>query len=152
MTVELASFIRACQPDELAYWAGFFDGEGCVQIEHTQTRPMVYRLSVSVGQTQRAVLVAMAERFGGSVRNEPRSSRHKPAWRWQLSGPRAALFLGAVQPYLRVKARQAWLGREFLAQRRVYAPRRGHAGQVIPAEELALREGFRLAVQGANAA
>jgi hypothetical protein len=100
----------------IAWAAGFFDGEGCVLL--ARMRPSgasnvgTLRLGIAVGQKVRDPLDALAERWGGTVRQlaEPRTDRHADKFDWRLYGTAAVAFLRDVRPYLRVKHRQADIG------------------------------------------
>lgn len=93
----------------LCWVAGFFDGEGCVDIHLTKRQNSErYCLHVTVGQNVEAPLVAMQAEFGGRV-----SLRKSGLWCWNVNADEAANFLIAVRPYLRRKATDAVIGIEF---------------------------------------
>lgn len=104
----------------IEYAAGFFDGEGCVNIQRRiDTRPRragvgpgYLRLRVSVCNTHVGVLKALCAKFGGSVWTRVKSKpNHKPVFQWNISGPEAAVFLRAIRPHIIVKTEQIdhWL-------------------------------------------
>jgi hypothetical protein len=92
-------------PIDLAYLAGFFDGEGCVRAREDG------HIGVVVSQVGAVPLSRFQELFGGNVRELRRPA--SPLWRsvsqWALYGRRSINFLEAVLPYLTVKAEQARL-------------------------------------------
>lgn len=89
----------------LAYVAGFFDGEGCVGF--ARCRSTIFP-RILVTNTNRDVLEELQANFGGDIK--PLSLR-KEAWKqgysWRLSWSKAVDFLERIHPYLRLKSRQA---------------------------------------------
>lgn len=86
---------------ELAYAAGLFDGEGCVQIVGPPER-LEFRLTV--GNTYRPVLEALSAQFGGSVLLN--STGQRPVYVWKIGAARAVTFATAILPFSRVKRDQ----------------------------------------------
>lgn len=89
-----------------AYFAGHFDGEGCVMMNYVRknTRP-VLRLSVSGAHLP--TLKLYQRRFGGSISKKPHPTHVKPQWQWHVSTVRVCLyFLRAIQPYAIEKREQ----------------------------------------------
>lgn len=88
----------------LAYVAGFFDGEGCINFG--RCRATIFP-RILVVNTDRSILEMLQRKFGGDIK--PLSLR-KPGWKqgwlWRLSWSRAVDFLSAIEPYVRVKDRQ----------------------------------------------
>ena len=99
---------------ELAYLAGFFDGEGSISILNKGPRKLGLHLQVS--QTVKEPLDRFQERFGGSIHLTSRGQSpfsRKPIWAWH-AGPRdGATALAALLPYLLVKREQAEVAIEF---------------------------------------
>lgn len=91
----------------LVWLAGFFDGEGCVQIN--RTREGNYRLFVQLSQNRRSILEEVQTEFGGAIYESTR------AWFWHLTGVPAWDFLQEVRPYLRIKGPQVAVAEEFMA-------------------------------------
>lgn len=101
---------------ELAYLAGFFDGEGSISISRHGRGDRSLSLHLQVPQIVRAPLERFQARFGGTIhltgRGQSPLSR-RPIWSWH-AGPRAgAAALGAMLPYLIVKRQQADIALEF---------------------------------------
>ena len=141
--------------EDLAYIAGLVDGEGYIGIKKRAAtrgyRSARHTLTVEVVNTYRPIIQWMQSSFGGSISTKKMSEgANKPAYVWNAGGHQAALkLLQILRPWMRIKATQVWLGLEFSAQSRSYAGcGRGH---YLPDEELALREGFYLAMRSANA-
>ena len=94
---------------DLAWFAGFFDGEGCVG---AYTRGRSYRASVRVVNTHLPTLEQYSRAFGGRITSLTRSQEHhRAAFVWSVTGDDASAFLEAILPFLREKKEQAalWL-------------------------------------------
>jgi len=106
---------------DLAWAAGFFDGEGSVSIPlvHPKTRGKAYRqmqLQVTCTNTYPQALKRFQEWFGGRVTTVHRGAKdhpRKPCYKWAMEANGAASFLNAVRPYLKVKHEQADLALRF---------------------------------------
>jgi len=91
---------------ELAYAAGFFDGEGHIAIHRNcRGQSVRYYVQCMVSQGTVDVLAVLAAHFGGNVRKA--KSPSGPRWDWQITTAQAAAFLRAIRPYLIVKAAEA---------------------------------------------
>jgi len=122
---------------EWAYIAGFFDGEGCVQLRFNGYRgrrfvsrsPRPY-LELSLGQTKEDALYWMQEMIGGRVhftdaKKRPRRKDGglcRPFWVWRVSGAQALGIMKEMLPHLRVKVDEVELGIAF--QEKVGRPHR----------------------------
>ncbi|KKM79249.1 hypothetical protein LCGC14_1351820 [marine sediment metagenome] len=133
------------------YMAAFIDGEGSIRVRKGSRRPKnwspSYELTIEVANTYRPVLDDIAAKYGGTVVSKKVRNplKHKPQWVWIVASQRAADCLTDIRPYLREKEQQAWLGLEFWAQ----INRGGEFRRTgVPADQLALREGFYLAMRG----
>lgn len=97
--------------EELAYLAGFFDGEGCVSIS-TRTHGG-YGLMVSVSQLNPMPLLLLRSRFGGSISR----SRDRRGFRtmvvWTAGARIAANAIREMRPLLAVKADEVDLALAF---------------------------------------
>lgn len=103
---------------DLAWAAGFFDGEGCVRIQKESVQRRLnlhYLLQVIVVNTDPAPLDALSEWFGGNVHRRDRTDGHKTLWWWELGSAAAERFLRAIRPYSIVKCEQIDLALEFRA-------------------------------------
>lgn len=98
--------------EELAWVAGFFDGEGCISI--WKQKPTSYRgqsknishiLKVSVSNTNESSIDYLVSLFGGykSKRNANTKKNQKLVWAWECCANKAETFLRIVYPYLRIK-------------------------------------------------
>jgi hypothetical protein len=96
------------QQADVAYAAGFFDGEGSMAFyvgSGSNRKGIVF--AVSVWQSELEVLDWFKKTFGGGVYRRPNAghgkSSNKSAAEWRMTGHGAAQFLGLIQPYLKVK-------------------------------------------------
>lgn len=85
---------------DIAYCAGFFDGEGHVEYKGK------YNLQVSIAQNDRAPLDFVQALFGGYVRLTNRH-QHNGCHNWHGNTNVGALFLETILPYLIVKTADA---------------------------------------------
>ena len=93
---------------QLAYIAGFFDGEGMVTLNPRQSE---YYLMIRASNNNEKPLRYMYSVFGcGNVRTvEPKGNRSL-SYLWQCFGLEAASVLEQLLPYLQVKKELASLG------------------------------------------
>ena len=120
--------------EELAYWAGFFDGEGHVELAFTNPKPYSrhgrYMFQIWINQwtkTPKVLFDELSKTFGGVPKLQKKTPNN---FRWQIGGANGRQFLEALLPYLRKKKRQAELGIEM--QRRMQS---GHGGARGPLQE-----------------
>src|SRR3712207_2291500 len=98
----------ACDVDEnrLAYFAGLFDGEGCINVSEVKPRPgrqsPTFQTLVQVSMTDRRSLDLLVAAFGGNIRLANKEGA-RPIWIWRVYHKAAKRFLEAVLPYLVVK-------------------------------------------------
>lgn len=89
-----------------AYAAGFFDGEGHVEIrKHTQGVTAL-NFQASASQNDRQPLDWLRTLFGGKI-YRPHGNKRSNAYIWIVSGHSAYMFLDAILPYLMVKKEDA---------------------------------------------
>jgi hypothetical protein len=97
---------------DIAYAAGFFDGEGCIIIRKSNrvSGNISYSLGIQVAQVCQSPLLWLQSRWGCHICpvNRPR-----PTWTWSPSSRAAARFLQDVLPFLIVKHDQAIIAIEF---------------------------------------
>jgi hypothetical protein len=131
--------------DDWLYTAGLLDGEGTIRVKRCtyRRRTREHTVAVAVVNTNHSILEWLQDRFGGTITLQ--GGTNLPCYSWGLNGtPKAVAFLQRIRPYLRIKAKQAWLALEFVAQAT------WHHGKRLTPEELALRDGFYLAMQTLN--
>lgn len=92
--------------NDLAYIAGFFDGEGCATIRMVKgsNGKRYPRLEARVSQNDRAVLDWIVEQFGcGKVYEKPDHRTTTMAHDLHMFYRSGRIFLTAIEPYLKVK-------------------------------------------------
>ncbi len=95
--------------EQLAYWAGFFDGEGSIQCTRVKGSNGIH-FSCSVSQCGPTVVKEIHAEFGGHMYLRTRSSaKHRSCWQLSMSGKRGECFLKAILPYLQEKKEEAEL-------------------------------------------
>ena len=93
--------------DEIAWTAGFFDGEGCVCI-HPINKNSTYHLYVTVAQVDIRPLLFLKEKFGGGIYFHNRGKpNNQPSYQWATSGWKALNFLNLIVKHLKVKKEKA---------------------------------------------
>lgn len=129
-------------PADCAYAAGFFDGEGSIQLMAPNKKFGTHiRLKVEISQVDPRPLLWLSERFGGPVRQSDKRSvgtRRRIVYRWYLCGRNALGFLALVRPHLIVKADQADLAHSF------YKTVQRKGGIRVPLSPEALAERLRI--------
>lgn len=96
-----------------AYFAGFFDGEGCISL--SRNGKYVAPLKAAVGNTDKAILLEMQKRYGGRFYEKKLSNLplHSPVFYWELQqSEQLEQFLLAVLPHLIIKRKPAMTGLE----------------------------------------
>lgn len=94
---------------EKAYFAGIFDGEGCVGYYTRYTKGIPYHsASLHICMTERHAIDWVVQAVGyGRVSFSEKSGNRKSVWSWQLCNkPRILELLTVIRPYLTVKAEQ----------------------------------------------
>jgi hypothetical protein len=109
---------------EVAWAAGFFDGEGYVTIQHGYTKAKNgkqyprHTLRIGINHVAPEPLYEMQRLFGGSIEKQKLSSvvgNRKPRHRWVLNCSKAAEALTRMMPYFKNKQQVAELGLELQA-------------------------------------
>ena len=136
---------------ELAYFAGFFDGEGSMSINNRiggSPRGVSpnHSLQVSIGNTDPAVLRTIHSYFGGSLTlRKTAKPNHRNVTQWIIPTVGALGFLVAIRPYLVMKAEAADVAIEYQKTKSMRGPRR------VTEEDIKWREEQRLKIQQINA-
>jgi hypothetical protein len=89
----------------IQYAAGFVDGEGCIGFAKTRTSIFP---RVLVTNTNLEILNEFKEKWGGDIK--PLSlikENWKQGYYWRISWAKAVNFLSDIEPYLKIKNRQA---------------------------------------------
>ncbi len=122
------TYCKKISETEKSYFAGLFDGEGCIMIHRSGTG---YSLRVMLNITYASVLYEMKHIFGGEVyknnmdklkncesKLKEKSIGHSPEnnkqkYLYQVHGKEAWVFLKIIEPYCKEKREQAKVGIEF---------------------------------------
>lgn len=103
---------------DLAYFSGFFDGEGCVYLHRKlrgEKQPS-YKLQVQIGSTYFPILEWIQNTWGfGRITKESYEKRtnRKPTWFWVVHGDKALFVIETIFPYLIIKKSDAQVGISF---------------------------------------
>jgi len=131
---------------EKAYLAGFFDGEGCINIgRHTPTgcRTVSHFLQVIIGQCDREFLSKWQHRVGiGKIYEDKgvgKIPKIKRSWHWRIHGAAAEQLLILLLPYLDIKHEEAEIALRFRKTKKL--PHPGSRG--TPQAVIALREEYK---------
>ncbi len=90
---------------ELAYIAGIFDGEGCINL--SSNKGFAY-VRVIVANTDYRIIQHFSSSFGGAViKLKKVNEKWKDSWQWVLSWTAAVDFLEEIYPWLIIKRHQA---------------------------------------------
>ena len=104
-------------PTDLAWVAGFIDGDGCIAMYHRtdHRRKNEFSLKLNAVNTNLDCLQKIQFMFGGSIHTLHKgddSRNWKKSWVWVTSDRRAEKVLDAISPYLVIKRDQAMLAFE----------------------------------------
>ena len=112
---------------EVAYTAGFFDGEGCVSIARYLKRGRPYHtLAIIFTNTDFRALGWLQERWGGNIFKPTQlDGRRRPYGHLRFSAGPARPLLQAMLPYLIIKKSQVEIALEFIESRSVNRGRQG---------------------------
>ena len=137
---------------ELAYYAGIFDGEGCIVIHSHQwvtkggkTRVGFYP-EIILANTNQWLIQQLRFAFGGNVYLRKRgTTRAQAIWVWQTTSKKATQCLESLLPYLKLKKQQALLAVEMEKRRR---PRGSH--RLEPDENIAWQQAQKILISKLN--
>lgn len=93
-------------PLVLAYLAGIIDADGYVSIQRSTHKGRVYYgPKLGIAGTRREPHDLAASLWGGAVSMyTPKNPDHRPQFQWGRHGAVAAVAIGEILPYLRIKA------------------------------------------------
>ena len=100
---------------DLAWAAGFIDGEGTISVYGRSDRINEFRVTIQAVNTKRAALEKLQGMFGGTVHDMHRvtpGKNWKPSFYWTLSYEKAAAAIRLLLPFLVIKRPQAELALE----------------------------------------
>jgi hypothetical protein len=98
-----------------AYFAGLFDGEGCINIVRRPDSPTGagFVLHCSISMTDIEPLLSLKETFGGSISVRKRREHYLIQYTWRVSAAKALPFMKSILPFSIVKKAQIELGIKF---------------------------------------
>lgn len=143
-------------PTDLAYIAGFVDGEGSIGMyiknPIKESHHTYYREQVTITQVDRGVLEYIQNFFPGSLtRKKTYSAKHRPAHQLKWTTVNAVDFVRAILPYLRVKREQAETIIQFRkSMKHVDRHQKGFGGKWITDEEEGRRKRFYDRIKSLN--
>ena len=146
--------MRYFSKEDWAWFAGLIDGEGafCLLKNVTTRKPqhsVTYKPSLQIGMTDTRAIVQAADMLDAPLYHYGRTHKgERDEFRVSMQGRRLGSVLLHVLPWLRTKRQQAELLLSFILD---CPPLKGGKGNLTSTEELALREGYHLAVKYANA-
>jgi len=91
---------------EIAYIAGFFDGEGCVRIKQANQGGNSYYVIAHLTNTNKKILKDVEKLFGGKTRIQE-NGKNKTVYNWCLTSSEAVDFLKTLSPFLKEKLEQS---------------------------------------------
>lgn len=117
--------LRRCQDIDLAWVAGFFDGEGCICIRHKKrpaNKAAWFQLAVCIVNTDEAALKKIKSMFFATIHKRKKVERRQQMFGWLSTDKIAERFLQAMEPYSLVKHKRILLALEFrrLGQKKPY--------------------------------
>ena len=100
---------------ELAWAAGFIDGEGSIRATKNSHNSDAVVLRVQVAQVDPRPLQALVDMFGGSVTGPyfHKNVKHRKYYAYARVGSNAVTLLRQILPYLKTKQEEAQLGIDF---------------------------------------
>lgn len=109
---------KAVRSSDIAYIAGFFDGEGCVNFQMVSGSTV---LRCDITNTNPQILIQIQSIFGGRINSRKLKENWKVAYHLIIDSRHAVRFLDAISPYLKLKTNQATIAFmwEFLRNERL---------------------------------
>ena len=98
--------------NDVAYIAGFFDGEGCIRIKHANQGGNSYYIWVAITNSNKTILDYIANLFGGSVRKAEKRT-NKWIYHFLITSSEAVDMLKTILGFLKEKREQAELAINF---------------------------------------
>jgi len=99
-TISTRRAIESCSSTELAWLAGFIDGEGCMSLVKSKDYLSVY---LKIVNTHLPTMERVAELTGGEVKFYRTEGNRKAAYGIHFGAHRAVIIIEAIQSYLITK-------------------------------------------------
>lgn len=125
----------------MEYLAGFFDGEGSVQIAKrikVKRKTPNYCLSISCANAHQGIINLYKATFGGSIEVTQQKKSNHASYRWRADGGLACAVLERLLPFFVVKKQRAELAISF--QRNLIDGKRTMRGKSFDADLLKRRD------------
>jgi hypothetical protein len=129
--------------NDIAYLAGFFDGEGCIQINKSLRKDRInsrYWVTISAVQVFPTPLLKLQKLFGGQINVRSDIASHRNLGCWRIQGTKAKIFLETMIPFLDVKREEAELALEFA---NILSRDRGYRKTPLTLEEITQRDDLK---------
>ena len=104
---------------DIAYMAGFFDGEGCISLTKLRKQKRIL-LFVRLAQCNEWIIRWFQHCFGGKVYCRSANGNQKEVWVWQVAQKSTLPFLRTIEPYLILKRAEAQLAIKFQEGKRYW--------------------------------
>ena len=126
--------------EELAWAAGFFDGEGCVMIVKKRS---AHAIRLAVCQVNPTPINLFKKFFGGhTLYSTPKNKNWHPQWKWEQDSKSAYETLTKLLPYLIVKKDAVELALEFQKLKK--------KGRKITEQDLIIEQEFKSKISHLN--
>lgn len=90
--------------NDLAYAAGYIDGDGCLYLgTYQSSNGTIYEYSIQVSSVNKDITDWLKNTFGGSTRKKERLGNRRVPHVWTIKNKEAISFAIAIKPYLRAK-------------------------------------------------
>lgn len=90
--------------NDLAYAAGYIDGDGCLYLGiYKTTRATIYEYSIQVCSVNKEVLIWLKNTFKGAIREKEATGNRRIPYIWTIKNQEAIKFAQAIRQYLRAK-------------------------------------------------
>lgn len=115
----------------IEYFAGLFDGEGCIHIRKSKRPSGIwgYQLSCVLGMVTPKPIHLLKKTFGGSIYIAKKKRPNRDCHNWTVCSRIALRFLEQVEPHLIVKKEEALLAMEFQAHVDAHSHRLGNGNR-----------------------
>ncbi len=126
------------------YFAGLFDGEGCVYIQkHTRRNGKNPDIEVraTIANTHYGVLETVRKQYGGTISEQPFRGRRKRCWCIHIASNKAHKFFQDIYPFSIIKQKKIALALELqplISGQRLYI--KGIKGSSVDPKILQKRE------------
>ena len=98
--------------NDIAYIAGFVDGEGCIRIKRANQGGNSYYVTFQITNSNQDILEFIAQLFGGQIGFQEKG-RNKPIYQYRLTSAEAVDALKLLHPFLKEKRVQAQMAIQF---------------------------------------